>query len=166
MLISSFEHYAFVGIGSNLGSAFGGPKENVLEAVERLKKFSEEPVLVAPLIESKPQDCPPGSPDFVNTVIALVPEADEVPLGFLQKLLHIENSMGRVRSGIKNEARIIDLDLLLFQEAVQYSEELNLPHPEMLKRKFVLQPLKELLEAPAVEACFSFAKKNSAVERS
>jgi 2-amino-4-hydroxy-6-hydroxymethyldihydropteridine diphosphokinase len=145
MTANKFQHYAFVGLGSNLSSEFGSPKDNVLEAIGRLKKMSAEPLLVSSLIESKPLDCPPGSPDFVNAVVALVPEDGASAVSFLRDLQQIENSMGRVRSGLKNEARVIDLDLLTYKEAVHQGEELTLPHPAMLNRSFVLEPLCSIL---------------------
>ncbi|MBN4053895.1 2-amino-4-hydroxy-6-hydroxymethyldihydropteridine diphosphokinase [Haliea sp. AH-315-K21] len=144
MIINFFSKFVFIGIGSNLWLGLRTPKDNVLEAIEYLKKLSDEPLQVSSLIESKPFDCPPGSPDFVNAVVALVPKKNETPLSFLYALQHIENSMGRVRSGLKNEARIIDLDLLLFKAETNASEELMLPHPEILNRNFVLEPLQEI----------------------
>jgi len=159
MDIRKFQNYAFVGIGSNLNSEFGAPKDNVLEAIERLKNLSVEPLLVSALIESKPLDCPPGSPDFVNAVVAVIPEKNAEALTFLHELQRIENQMGRVRSGLKNEARVIDLDLLTFKAVVYQSDELNLPHPEILNRSFVLEPLQDLLAKAEFDHLIEFKKK-------
>jgi len=159
MDIKKFQNYAFVGIGSNLNSEFGAPKDNVLDAIERLKNLSVEPLLVSALIESKPLDCPPGSPDFVNAVVAVIPEKNAEALTFLHELQRIENQMGRVRSGLKNEARVIDLDLLTFKAVVYQSDELNLPHPEILNRSFVLEPLQELLAKAEFDRFMAFIKK-------
>lgn len=162
MLITSFRDYAFIGLGSNLSSSFGSPQENIREAIVRLEKLSNEPLVLSSIIETRPVDCPPGSPDFANAVAALLPLPDETALNLLHELQRIENSMGRVRTGIKNEARIIDLDLLLFKDDVVSDDELVLPHPEMMNRGFVMQPLKEILEREALEELQHFAKKNSA----
>lgn len=162
MLITSFRDYAFIGLGSNLSSSFGSPQENIREAIVRLEKLSNEPLVLSSIIETRPVDCPPGSPDFANAVAALLPLPDETALNLLHELQRIENSMGRVRTGIKNEARIIDLDLLLFKDEVVSDDELVLPHPEMMNRGFVMQPLKEILEREALEELQHFAKKNSA----
>jgi len=159
MDIRKFQNYAFVGIGSNLNSEFGAPKDNVLEAIERLKNLGVEPLLVSALIESKPLDCPPGSPDFVNAVVAVIPEKNAEALTFLHELQRIENQMGRVRSGLKNEARVIDLDLLTFKAVVYQSDELNLPHPEILNRSFVLEPLQDLLAKAEFDHLIEFIKK-------
>lgn len=170
MAINTFQKYAFVGIGSNLESDFGSPKDNVLRAIEELKTFSEEQLLVSAFLETKPLDCPPGSPDFINAVVALIPKQNETPLKFLYKLQAVENSMGRLRSGLKNETRIIDLDLLLFMQETYTSEVLALPHPEIIKRDFVLEPLKELVEKNEYARLISFlkvsAKKTPPLRRS
>ncbi len=166
MILSSFRNYAFVGIGSNLNSDFGSPKNNVLKAVEELKPLSIESLLVSSLLESEPLDCPPGSPKFINAVAAFIPRQNETSLSLLHELQHIENSLGRVRSGLKNEARIIDLDLLIFKEESLQSEELVLPHPEILNRDFVLTPLQELLDEYAYERLISFIKKTPPKRRS
>ncbi len=159
MELSSFKKHVFVGLGSNLDSTFGSPKDNVLEAVERIKLVSDAPILVSSLLESEPLDCPPGSPDFINAVLAFVPKQNETPLDLLHKLQKIEKAMGRIRSGLKNEARVIDLDLLLFKEESLESEELILPHPEILYRDFVLQPLQQLLSEDAKVGLLAFIKK-------
>lgn len=166
MLLSSYQNYAFIGLGSNLSSHIGAPKDNVLEAVELLKKLSDEPVEVSSLLSSKPLDCPPGSPDFINAVLALLPRQNETALEFLQHLQQIETSIGRTRSGIKNEARIIDLDLLIYRNEVYVTEELMLPHPEILFRNFVMEPLQEIMEEEEFQLLIKFAKINSARERS
>ncbi len=67
--------------------------------------------------------------------------------------------MGRSRSGVKNEARIIDLDLLIFKKESLQSKELLLPHPEISKRDFVLKPLQELLSEYGYSRMISFIKK-------
>ncbi|HEY0961010.1 MAG TPA: 2-amino-4-hydroxy-6-hydroxymethyldihydropteridine diphosphokinase, partial [Pseudomonadales bacterium] len=59
-------------------------------------------------------------------------------------LQHIEDKYGRVRSGIRNEARTLDLDLLAFGSIVCNTPELTLPHPRAHERRFVLQPWMEI----------------------
>lgn len=166
MISASFQNYAFIGLGSNLSSAIGSPRTNLIVAIERLKKLSDEPVQVSSLLVSKPIDCPPGSPDFINAVLAILPKHHETAVDFLHHLQQIEDSMGRVRNGVKNEARTIDLDLLTYRDEVHASGELMLPHPELLYRNFVLEPLQEIMTAEEFELLKIFAKKNSARERS
>ncbi|MDC1436834.1 2-amino-4-hydroxy-6-hydroxymethyldihydropteridine diphosphokinase [Gammaproteobacteria bacterium] len=158
MTIKNFKNYAFVGLGSNLSGSFSSPKDNVLGAIERIKKLSDEAILFSSLLESKPLDCPPGSPDFINAVAAFLPRQNETSLSLLHELQNIENSLGRTRSGLKNEARIIDLDLLIFKEESLQSEELKLPHPGILNRDFVQLPLQELLGEDAYKSLITFIK--------
>ena len=166
MQISNFGDFAFIGLGSNLGSTIGSPRENILEAIRRLEKLSDDPLIISSLQETAPVDCPPGSPDFINAVVALLPQQDETAESLLQAMQRIESSMGRVRSGLHNEARIIDLDLLLFHEQQVNTDELIVPHQGMLDRKFVMEPLAEILEKVKVQKVKTFIKKNSAKKRS
>ena len=69
--------------------------------------------------------------------------------------------MGRQRSDLKNEARIIDLDLLLFKNEENSTKELTLPHPKILKRDFVLEPLQEILKKSEFKGLINFVIKTS-----
>lgn len=84
-------------------------------------------------------------PPFLNMVVAV--ETSLSPHELLARLLEIEQELGRVRT-FRNAPRIIDLDILLFGQAVFEDPELQLPHPRMLERRFVLEPLNEI--APAL----------------
>jgi 2-amino-4-hydroxy-6-hydroxymethyldihydropteridine diphosphokinase len=70
----------------------------------------------------------------------LLPLADEDPFSLLHKLQAIENKFGRVRTGVRNEARTLDLDLLSFDEQEIATAVLSLPHPRAHERRFVLEP--------------------------
>lgn len=80
-------------------------------------------------------------PSFLNMVVAV--ETSMSPHELLARLLEIEQDLGRVRT-FRNAPRIIDLDILLFGPAVFEDPELQLPHPRMLERRFVLEPLHEI----------------------
>lgn len=80
-------------------------------------------------------------PSFFNQVIAIETEYDAFML--MDKILGIENKMGRVRNR-KWEPRIIDIDILFFNEEIINSERLVIPHPHLHERRFVLEPLHEL----------------------
>ena len=140
-----FKTHAFISLGANLNSSIGTPAQTLEKAISLLKAFSPEPLLVSSLWATKPIDCPPGSPDYVNAVVGLLPEKTETPLSLLKRLQSIENNIGRTRSGLINEARVLDLDLLSFKEENSATEELMLPHPRATQRKFVLEPLRELV---------------------
>ena len=87
-------------------------------------------------------------PKFINAAALLETELDPLPL--LHALLEIERANGRDRSiGPPKGPRTLDLDLLLYGDAILDSPELTLPHPEMHTRRFVLEPLAEI--APLIE---------------
>ncbi|PWI29453.1 2-amino-4-hydroxy-6-hydroxymethyldihydropteridine diphosphokinase [Flavobacteriaceae bacterium LYZ1037] len=81
--------------------------------------------------------------DFLNCCVIL--ETDLAPEKVMQELLVVETSLGRVRTELQGyQSRIIDLDILFVDEAVIDSKLLQVPHPELHKRKFVLKPLLEI----------------------
>jgi 2-amino-4-hydroxy-6-hydroxymethyldihydropteridine diphosphokinase len=131
---------AFVALGSNLGDSV-----HILhEAFNRLEELSAQPIRRSSLWRSKPVDCPPGSPDFVNAVAGLVPKAEESPESLLQKLQALEREFGRRPKQVLNEPRPLDLDLLAFGSEIRSTPELVLPHPRAHLRAFVLEPWAEI----------------------
>jgi len=138
--IRSNETVAYVALGSNLGDA----RNNVLQAIDRLQSLSERPLQKSSLWKTTPVDCPPGSADFVNAVVALVPRAAETPESLLKKLHALEKEFGRRPKRTPNEPRPIDLDLIAFGDKHRTAPELTLPHPRAHQRRFVLQPLAEV----------------------
>ena len=130
------KYKAFVGIGSNLGV----PTENCEEAICLLNTSPKiEIVDRSNLYESEPVGEIPQN-WFVNTTVAIKTSLD--PESLLEELFKIENSLGRKRRE-KWGPRIIDLDILVYENYVINSATLTLPHPEMTKRRFVLLPLSE-----------------------
>ncbi len=83
-------------------------------------------------------------PWFHNQIAWLSLSPDISPFQLLRALQGIENAMGRVREGERYGPRVIDLDILLFGDAVIAEEELTVPHPRLRQRAFVLVPLAEL----------------------
>ena len=136
--------YAYIGMGANLPSSYGSPLETLHAAISTLEGLSVSPLRCSSFWQSEPLDCPPDSPVFTNAVVGLIPHNDETPHSFLEKLQNIENKFGRSRSGLLNEARVLDLDLLVFKSVEMSEEKLTLPHPRMHERLFVLAPLSEL----------------------
>jgi 2-amino-4-hydroxy-6-hydroxymethyldihydropteridine diphosphokinase len=110
----------------------------------RLQELSDQPLKKSALLETSPVDCPPGSPNFVNAIVGLIPRRDETPESLLRKLQELENEFGRVPKKILNEARPLDLDLIAFGNEIRATPELTLPHPRTHLRRFVLQPLAEI----------------------
>ena len=132
---------AIIALGSNLGNSV----ELIHQAIEELKDFSSTPLLLSSLWRSTPVDCPPGSADFVNAVAALHPRLNETPEALLSKLQKMEKEFGRKPKVILNEPRPLDLDLIAFGSETRESAELTLPHPRATSRRFVLEPLAEIL---------------------
>ena len=131
---------AYIALGSNLGDSRGA----VLRAMERLQELSDQPLAKSSLIETAPVDCPPGSPNFVNAAVRLIPRPDETPESLLAKLQKLEAEFGRTPKKVLNEARPLDLDLIAFGDEVRFGPQLTLPHPRAHLRQFVLQPLADI----------------------
>jgi 2-amino-4-hydroxy-6-hydroxymethyldihydropteridine diphosphokinase len=132
---------AIVALGANLGDS----RENILRGMRRLEELSERPLLRSSLWQTTPVDCPPGSPAFVNAVVALRPRAGESPETLLAKLQALEREFGRRPKEVLNEPRPLDLDLIAFGNETRDTPELTLPHPRAHERRFVLQPLCEIV---------------------
>lgn len=122
--------------GSNIGDAVS----NLLQASQQIQLQIGEVIARSSLYKTSPwgtiqQD------DFLNQVLCVqtVYSPDDV----MQRLLQIEQQMGRVRS-VKNAPRIIDIDVLFYNNDVYSSALVTIPHPLLHERKFVLQPLSEL----------------------
>jgi 2-amino-4-hydroxy-6-hydroxymethyldihydropteridine diphosphokinase len=133
------QHTAAVALGSNLSSAFGGPADNLREALRRMAALGEV-TAVSGFHTTEPVGYV-DQPMFVNAAALLRTEL--APLELLRALMEIETAMGRVRVVAKGP-RVIDLDLLLYEDVVMQTAELVLPHPAMQERAFVLGPLAEI----------------------
>lgn len=131
---------AFVALGANLSGAYGDPLATLKLALAELRALSATELQVSPFYKSDPKDCPPGSPLYINAVARLQPLGDETPFSLLHKLQDIESRFGRIRTGVRNEARTLDLDLLSFGDEQIMADELILPHPRAHERRFVLEP--------------------------
>jgi 2-amino-4-hydroxy-6-hydroxymethyldihydropteridine diphosphokinase len=128
---------AFVGIGSNLGE-----RESQLRRAIELLGAEEgiEVVAISSLRETEPVG-PVEQGPFLNGAVQIA--TDLAPRELLERLLAIEQTMGRVRSE-RWGPRTIDLDLLLYGELVLDEPGLTVPHPRLAERRFALEPLSEL----------------------
>lgn len=136
--------HAFVALGANLPFDIANPEDTLRRAMAAMIPLSQQLPILSGIYESEPKDCPPGSPLYLNAVVGILPRAGEEPLSLLHKLQAIEQRFGRNRSGIINESRTLDLDLLAFGDVVLDTAELTLPHPRAHERRFVLQPWLEI----------------------
>jgi 2-amino-4-hydroxy-6-hydroxymethyldihydropteridine diphosphokinase len=133
--VSSAE-IAYIGLGANLGD----PHTTITEALGALSKIAKTRLVAqSTAIVTKPWQA--DGPNFVNAVAKI--ETALQPESLLQALLDIERQFGRERP-FKNAPRTLDLDLLLYDDLVHHSSTLELPHPRMHERAFVLVPLIEL----------------------
>ena len=129
---------AFIGIGTNMGDR----ALNIRNAVNSLKLLPNTSVeAVSNIYETEPWGFKEQS-NFLNGVIKLSTELS--PRALLGALLGVEAAFGRVRE-IKNGPRVLDLDLLIYDNVTINTTELTLPHPFILEREFVLKPLIELI---------------------
>lgn len=130
-------HKAFIALGSNLQD----PATQISAAFAALDQLPESQVLSR---SSLYRTAPVGydhQPDFINAAVALMTRLE--PLALLRALLALETQFGRERP-FPNAPRVLDLDLLLYDDLVMNTPELILPHPRMHERAFVLLPLSEI----------------------
>ena len=129
---------AFVALGSNLED----PKAQVERALHALSQLPETRLLKqSSLYQTAPIDCIDTAPDFINAVAEV--ETTLTPEALLDAILNIENIAGRERPYI-NAPRVLDCDLLLYEDVTLDTPKLTLPHPRMHTRGFVLLPLFEI----------------------
>ena len=130
-------HTAYLSIGSNMGDR----EKNLRDAVEALKEnTSVRKVRVSEFIETEPYGYT-AQDMFFNGAVQL--QTTENPEGLLKLLQQIEQDGHRERT-IHWGPRTIDLDLILYEDVIMNTEELTLPHREMHKRKFVLEPMVQI----------------------
>jgi len=129
-----------IALGTNLGNRLHHLRDAVrlLDADPRVSSEIDK----APLYQTAPVGCPEGSPDFYNTVIAL--EFDGTPEELIQLTQSIETELGRPLEREVNAPRPIDVDILFCGDEVVTTETLQIPHPRLTERRFVLQPLADI----------------------
>lgn len=132
---------AYIGLGANLPSPAGSPEATMAAAAQRLAGLGR--VLSCSSLYSTAPVGFDDQPRFVNAAVSL--ETDRSPRELLEALLVIEREFGRDRSaGIANGPRTLDLDILLYDGLVLRAYDLEIPHPRMVERAFVLVPLSEI----------------------
>jgi 2-amino-4-hydroxy-6-hydroxymethyldihydropteridine diphosphokinase len=131
------EHIAYIGLGSNLED----PQNQLRRAFADIDKLPDTRVDAR---SSLYRSAPIGlldQPDFVNAVAKIATKL--TPQALLRALLHIEHQHGRERT-VRNAPRTLDLDVLLYDDMQLHEHGLTIPHPQMHRRAFVLQPLLEI----------------------
>jgi len=131
---------AGVALGSNLGDRLKNLRAARNE-IEKLNRVSS-PLLASAVYETEPVGCEAGAAKFLNAVIAIDYAAD--PPDLLHDLVEIETRLGRPGFHARNVSRTLDLDLLYFGDMEIDTPELQLPHPRIAEREFVLRPLADI----------------------
>lgn len=131
---------AAVALGSNLGNRLGNLKKARAEIGAARGVLA--PLRSSAIYETEPVGCEAGAPKFLNAVVAFEYRGDAAEL--LRTLAAIERAAGRPRAHAKNASRMLDLDLLFFGDVEVNTADLQLPHPRIAARRFVLTPLADL----------------------
>jgi 2-amino-4-hydroxy-6-hydroxymethyldihydropteridine diphosphokinase len=128
--------YSAVALGSNLGDSYA-----ILEAA--IEDLAKTPGIILEARSSwyKTKAVGPPQPDYLNGCAIL--QVEMIPHLLLESLLEIEKKFGRVRKE-RWEPRTLDLDLLLYDDLILHTPNLQIPHPRMRERAFVLIPLAEI----------------------
>ena len=129
-------HKVFVGIGTNLGNRH----KNIEDAFKNLQFYNLKIIKKSPVYETEPYGLK-EQPNFLNCVVEI--EVEVSPEELLKKFLKIEKEMGRERK-IPWGPRIIDLDILFYEDLIINKESLKIPHPDIENRFFVLKPLSDI----------------------
>jgi 2-amino-4-hydroxy-6-hydroxymethyldihydropteridine diphosphokinase len=134
---SSEKTICFIGLGSNLND----PALQVQAALLKLSQISKTMLIATSRLYRSPPMGPQDQPDFINAVAMLRTEL--TALSLLAALQKIESELGRERIAHWGP-RTIDLDLLLFGDIVMDTPQLQIPHPGLTQRDFVIKPLLEI----------------------
>ncbi|MGE5384069.1 MAG: 2-amino-4-hydroxy-6-hydroxymethyldihydropteridine diphosphokinase [Omnitrophica WOR_2 bacterium] len=124
-----------------LGSNIGDRKSTITEAIKFVSESVGNVKVASSIYETEPWGTDNPLP-YLNQIITIDTELDAEDL--LHHLLNIEKILGRERSGVRNEPRSIDLDILFFNNEVINQPNLVIPHKRMHLRRFVLIPLAEI----------------------
>ncbi len=124
----------------SLGSNLGDREANLRSAVERLESPSLQVRCRSSIYETEPQDLG-EQPWFLNLVVEI--ETSLAPMELLERIHEMEARLGRMRD-VPKGPRTIDIDILFYGELVFETGDLQIPHPRLAQRRFVLEPLAEL----------------------
>ncbi len=132
-------HKVFIGLGSNLGDK----RKNIEQTIKLIENRIGHVVATSDFIITKPMGFKSDNM-FVNAVIVI--DTTESPYKVLQLTQEVERDLGRLHKstgGIYHD-RIIDVDILLYDDIILSTHELTIPHPKMKERQFVLLPLSQI----------------------
>jgi 2-amino-4-hydroxy-6-hydroxymethyldihydropteridine diphosphokinase len=124
----------------SLGTNIGDREANLRAAIDRMPDAGIHVIRLSPIYETEPVDCTPQA-WFLNLVVEA--ETGLFPMHLLARTMRIERELGRVRT-FPRGPRTIDIDILLYGRAVVRTARLEIPHPRIEERRFVLVPLADL----------------------
>jgi len=127
----------YIGLGSNLDN----PEQQVIDGIKALAALPQTQLIAVSSLYASAPIGPQDQPPFINAVALLNTELS--PIALLDALQTLEQDAGRIRTRHWGE-RTLDLDILLFGEQTIEHPRLNVPHPFMRERRFVLEPLLEI----------------------
>ncbi|MGZ5442638.1 MAG: 2-amino-4-hydroxy-6-hydroxymethyldihydropteridine diphosphokinase [Thermoanaerobaculia bacterium] len=130
---TALPHTVVIALGSNLGDRAYNLRRAIAALPIRV-------VRVSAFLETEPVDAPP--PMFLNAVV--VGYTNLGPYALMHELLALEKRLGRARRAIRNEPRVIDLDLIAYGATRMRTPELTLPHPRAHEREFVMKPFTDV----------------------
>lgn len=137
--------------GSNLGDRAGHLKLAKELLANQFDLLEESRIYESPAVDYLNQ------PDFLNQVLLFKMSPDS-PRQVLNKILSIEKDLGRVRN-IDKGPRTVDIDILFWGDTIINEENLDIPHPRLFERSFIVEPLKELSVFDALSNRFKFPEK-------
>ncbi len=131
----------YLGIGSNLGDR----RENIRLALAKINKLKGTKVIkLSRIIEVAAVGGPSGQPKFLNAALKI--KTSLTPITLLNGLKKIERELGRdARGTLRWGPRVIDLDILFYGDKIIKRRGLEIPHPRIFEREFVLRPLSEVI---------------------
>ena len=130
-------HTVILGIGTNMGSR----EANLKAAVTRIEEHIGNIKYSSSVFETEPWGFA-SEDNFLNMAVEV--ETELTPSGVLGALLMIEAQLGRIRSEKQYSSRVIDIDILFYDDLIMDEIALKIPHPHLQNRKFVLVPLNEI----------------------
>lgn len=130
---------SYLGIGSNLGNRL----KNIELAVKKINSLKNTRILkLSRIIETKAVGGPSRQPKFLNAALKI--KTNLTPAVLLKNLKKIEQELGRVKS-VRWGPRMIDLDILFYGDRIVNNKNLQIPHPRIFEREFVIKPLLEII---------------------
>lgn len=153
----------------SLGSNIGNKQENLQKAVDHIAEKIGRVLKISSIYKAEAWGF--ESDDFLNCCIQVATALN--PENLLKSIHKIEEELGRFREKEKGyQARLIDIDILLFEQEIIFSKELMIPHKEMLQRKFVMVPLAEIatnfihpIEKKRLQVCLANCQDQTSLEK-